>query len=83
MNGLNAEPGWRCPFVARLNGRCSKSVPPTIAFTSPVRFSIATRDALGPTPVSRLAIACSAAVCSSGSSVVFTFRPPLKTAGAL
>jgi hypothetical protein len=21
MNGLNAEPGWRWPFVARLNGR--------------------------------------------------------------
>jgi hypothetical protein len=20
VNGLNEEPGWRCPFVARLNG---------------------------------------------------------------
>ena len=52
MNGFIAEPGWRWPFVARLNGLCSKSVPPTIAFTSPVLFSIATSEALGPMPAS-------------------------------
>ena len=45
---MNAEPGWRWPLVARLNGRASKSVPPTIALTSPVLFSMATSDALGP-----------------------------------
>ena len=44
MKGLNAEPGWRWPLVARLNGLSSKSVPPTIALTSPVLFSIATSD---------------------------------------
>ena len=83
MNGLNAEPGWRWPLVARLNGFCSKSVPPTIAFTSPVLFSIATSDALGPTPASRPLIACSAAAWSSGSSVVVTLSPPLNTARGL
>ena len=51
VNGLNAEPGWRWPFVARLKGRFSKSVPPTIALTSPVLFSIATSEALGPDAV--------------------------------
>ena len=79
VNGLNAEPGWRWPLVARLNGAAAKSVPPTIALTSPVLFSIATSDALGPTPASRPAIACSAAAWSSGSSVVRIFRPPPNT----
>ena len=61
MNGLKAEPGWRWPLVARLKGRASKSVPPTMALTSPVLFSIATSDALGPMPARRPAIALSAA----------------------
>ena len=56
VNGLKAEPGWRCPCVARLNGRFSKSAPPTIARTPPVLLSIATSAALGPTPPSRPAI---------------------------
>ena len=83
MKGLNAEPGWRWPLVARLNGRASKSVPPTIALTSPVLFSIATSEALGPTPASRPAIAFSAALCSSGSIVVLIFSPPPNTSAGL
>ena len=83
MNGLIAEPGWRCPLVARLNGRALKSVPPTIARTSPVSLSIATSEALGPTPASRPAIACSAAACSSGSIVVWICMPPLKICAGL
>ena len=70
MNGLIAEPGWRCPLVARLNGRALKSGPPTIALTSPVSLSIATSEALGPMPARRPAIAFSAADWSSGSIVV-------------
>ncbi len=53
MNGLIDEPGWRWPLVARLNGRALKSVPPTIACTSPVLLSIATSEALGPMPARR------------------------------
>ncbi len=83
MKGLNADPGWRWPLVARLNGRRLKSVPPTIALTSPVLFSMATSEAVGPMAPSRPLIARSAAACSSGSRVVFTSRPPLNTAGAL
>ena len=79
MNGLIAEPGWRWPLVARLNGRALKSVPPTIALTSPVLLSIATSEALGPMPASRPAMALSAAAWSSGSIVVLICRPPLKT----
>ena len=51
MNGLKAEPGWRCPFVARLNGFSRKLSPPTSAFTSPVAFSIVTSETDGPTPL--------------------------------
>ena len=82
VNGLNAEPGWRWPLVARLNGRSSKSSPPTIAFTSPVLFSIATSDALGPMPARFCEIAASAAAWSSGSSVVLMSSPPPKTTPA-
>ena len=78
VNGLNAEPGWRWPCVARLNGRFSKSEPPTIARTPPVSLSIATSAALGPMPPSRPAIACSAAFWKSRSSVVRIFSPPPK-----
>ena len=83
MNGLIAEPGWRWPLVARLNGRALKSGPPTMALTSPVSLSIATSEALGPIPASRPAIACSAAACSSGSIVVLMLSPPLNTWAAV
>ena len=84
VNGLNAEPGWRWPSVARLNGYWAKSSlpltigPPTIARTSPVLLSIATSEAVGrPCPVgSSSEIACSAAACSLRSIVVRIFRPP-------
>ena len=79
MNGLKADPGWRWPFVARLNGRALKSDPPTIARTSPVLFLIATSAASGPTPARRPTMALSAACWSSGSIVVFTLSPPAKT----
>ena len=32
-NGLNAEPGWRLAWVARLNGLSWKLRPPTMART--------------------------------------------------
>ncbi len=79
MNGLIDEPGWRWPLTARLKGRSSKSVPPTIALISPVLFSIATSELAGPTPPTRPEIACSAAACSVGSIVVRIFSPPPKT----
>ena len=82
VNGLKAEPGWRWPFVARLNGRSSKSEPPTIAFTSPVLFSMATSEALGPMPVRFCEIAASAAAWSSGSRVVLMSSPPPNTTPA-
>ncbi len=47
-NGLNAEPGCRFAFVARLNGVRRKSRPPTSASTSPVCGSMATRAACRP-----------------------------------
>ena len=50
VNGLNEEPGWRCPLVARLNGWFLKSLPPTIALTSPVALSITTTEAVGAIP---------------------------------
>src|SRR5436190_2334633 len=79
MNGLNDEPGCRWPLVARLNGLRRKSVPPTIAFTSPVLLSITTIDELGP-PYQRFCeIAFCAACCIAGSIVVVTFRPPPNT----
>ena len=40
--GLNVEPGWRSACVARLNFESSKSRPPTMARTAPLRGSIAT-----------------------------------------
>jgi hypothetical protein len=79
MNGLIDEPGWRWPLVARLNGLFLKSVPPTIAFTSPVLLSTATSDALGPIPASRPLMAFSAACWSAGSSDEVTFIPPANT----
>jgi hypothetical protein len=82
MNGLIAEPGWRWPFVARLNGRLSKLSPPTSARTPPVLLSITTIDAAGPIPPSRPTIACSAAFCRAGSSVVLIFSPPPNAAPA-
>jgi hypothetical protein len=80
MNGLIADPGWRLPLVARLNGRFSKLSPPTIARTAPVLFSITTIDAVGPTPVSRPAIAWWAACWSAGSSDVLILSPLPKVA---
>ena len=50
VNGLNDDPGWRWPFVARLNGSSWKSLPPTIALTPPVLLSITTTDAVGSIP---------------------------------
>ena len=70
MNGLIAEPGCLWPFVARLNGWCAKSLPPTIARTPPVALSMTTADAVGPTPARCAWIAFAAAFCISGSSVV-------------
>ena len=81
MNGLNAEPGWRCPLVARLNGFSRKLSPPTSALTSPVAFSIVTSEADGPTPLI-CATADSAAAWSSGSSVVLISMPPPNTRSA-
>ena len=76
-NGLNAEPGWRWPCVARLNGCDAKFSPPTIARTSPVALSIATSDACGPPgALSHALTDCSAACCSLMSSVVEMRRPP-------
>ena len=47
VKGLNDEPGWRWPLVARLKGSFSKSLPPTIALTPPVLLSITTTEAVG------------------------------------
>ena len=78
---FQAEPGWRWPCVARLNGACSNCLPgrpPTIARTSPVWLSIATSAAAGPPGLERwLFTASSALVWRSRSSVVLIFRPPL------
>ena len=46
MYGLNDEPTWRNACVARLNFDCSKLRPPTIAFTSPVELSSASKRSL-------------------------------------
>ena len=78
-NGLNAEPGWRWPCVARLNGCDTKSSPPTIARTSPLALSIATSEACGPPGVlSHALTASSAAFWSLTSSVVRMRSPPSK-----
>ncbi len=74
-NGLNAEPGCRCPSVAMLNVDSPflrlrpYFEPPTIAFTSPSRGSIETSEPeIGvpawPTPRSRSRTAFSACACS-------------------
>ena len=55
VNGLNDEPGWRWPLVARLNGASWKSGPPTIARTAAVSLSSTTTEAVGSIPPSRLA----------------------------
>ena len=66
VNGLIEEPGWRWPWVARLKGCVSKSVPPTIALTPPVGLSSTTTEAVGATPESvRLTRSSSAAFCRS------------------
>ena len=80
MNGLKAEPGWRWPLVARLKGRALKSEPPTIARTSPVL--VLDRHERGVRARRRPAGRRSPArprAWSSGSSVVWTFRPPPNT----
>ena len=46
--GLKDDPGCRSACVARLNWLRWKFVPPNIAFTAPVRGSIATSAAAGP-----------------------------------
>ncbi len=46
-NGLIEEPGWRRPWVARLNGLVSKFGPPTIAMTPAFLLSITTTEAVG------------------------------------
>ena len=78
-NGLNAEPGWRWPWVARLNGwdAYRLSSPPTMARTMPSLLEIATREACGPVSFgSQSLIAFCAAVWSLESIVVLTCRPP-------
>src|SRR6266550_3347058 len=48
MNGLNEDPTWRFACVARLNLLRTKSKPPTIARTWPVRLSLASGRRTGP-----------------------------------
>ena len=74
-NGLNPEPAWRPPWVARLNradgASPKKSRPPTMASTCPVSLRITTIAADGPPSQGRMAVrALSAACCTSGCSVV-------------
>jgi hypothetical protein len=54
VKGLNEEPGWRWPLVARLKGSFWKSLPPTIALTPPVLLSMTTTEAVGSMPASVL-----------------------------
>ena len=81
VNGLNALPAVRPLCDARLNFNVRPSGRyETIAFTAPVRGSIATTDAAGSvftrnTP----ATAFRAAYCIRGSSVVRTCSPPAST----
>src|SRR5664279_768307 len=64
MYGLNDEPTWRSAWTARLNFDCSKSRPPTMAFTSPVELSSASSAPCTPdscsndTRLSRRGIPC-------------------------
>ena len=75
-NGLNAEPGWRSPCVARLNWLARKLRPPIIATTWPVWTSIATSAALGPIDGgSTLSIASRAIFCSPRSIVRHDLHP--------
>src|SRR5258708_1286823 len=46
--GLNDDPTWRCACVARLNCDRAKSLPPTIASTSPLALSNAIIEACPP-----------------------------------
>ena len=46
VNGLIEEPGWRCPWVARLKGLVSKLGPPTIALTPAFLLSRTTTEAV-------------------------------------
>ena len=62
MYGLNDEPTWRSACVARLNFDCSKSRPPTIAFTSPVELS------------SAISAPCTPDSCSSETRLAVPFR---------
>ena len=57
MTGLNADPGWRQAWKARLNSLFSKSYPPIIATTYPL---------LGSTEMSA---PCSLGSCSSRYSL--------------
>ena len=47
-NGLNADPGWRSPWAARLNWLSSYVSDEAIARISPVSASVETRAAAAP-----------------------------------
>ena len=75
-NGLNAEPGWRSPCVARLNWLC------VVVAAADHRHHLAgvdvDRDERGVGPIeggSTFAIASRASFCSPRSIVVLTLHP--------
>src|SRR5439155_15775375 len=82
VNGLNAEPGWRWPWVARLKGCLEKSVPPSIARIPPVALSRTTTDELRPTPSVRPPAICCTWFWRLRSSVDWTSSPPPKASPA-
>ena len=58
-------------------------MPPTIAFTAPLRGSMATSAAVGPSGSGRIVrIASAAFSCRSRSMVVVTLSPPPNTRSA-
>ena len=81
--GLKDDPGWRSACVARLNWLRRKFVPPNIALTAPVRGSIATSAAAGPSGLrATFSIASRAFSWRSRSIVVVTSSPPPNTRSA-
>ena len=79
--GLNVEPGWREPCVARSNWSREYGRVDVIARMSPVFGLIETTAASGSPGVLRMScIASSAQTWSLGSTVVRMRRPPLRTA---
>ena len=78
VKGLIEEPGWRRPWVARLNGVVSKSLPPTRALIAGFVSSMTTIEAVAGSPPRYELPASSAASCSFRSSVDLTLSPPKK-----